>query len=133
MSNANEPEYPSLTHSVVQIRWKVPTEFPACPQAVSDRGLEEYAAGLTFGGVFSRNNYATSLVVHHHVSDGTLVVLTRFAGKSIKDWAVAHVSIQADRFLHRSEYTFHTLQGALKHFCELAGEDYLESIDDLVG
>lgn len=133
MPNATEPEYPSLTPSVVQIRWKVPTEFPSCPQTVLEQGLEEYADKLAFGGVFSRNDYATSLVVHHHVSNEALVVLTRFAGKSIKDWAVAHVSIQDDRFYHRSEYTFHTLQGALKHLCELTGESYVESIDDLVG
>lgn len=133
MSNAIEPEYPSLTPSAVQIRWKVPTEFPACPSTVSERGLDEYAARLTFGGVFSRNPYATSLVVDHRLTDGALVVLTRFSGEPIKDWAVAHVSIRNDRFHHRSEYTFHTLQGALKHLCELAGEDYLETIDDLVG
>lgn len=129
----DETEYRSLTPSVVQIRWKVPTEFPACPQAVSEQSLEEYADKLAFGCVFSRNDYATSLVVHHHVSDDAIVVLTRFAGRSIKDWAIAHVSIQRGRFYHRSEFTFHTLQGALKHFCELAGEDYIESIDDLVG
>lgn len=56
MSNINEPEYPPLTPSVVQIRWKVPTEFPACPRQVSEQGLEEYASKLAFGGVFSRNN-----------------------------------------------------------------------------
>lgn len=133
MSQTNEPEYRSLTASAVQIRWKVPTEFPACPDDASERGLEKYAAKLAFGSVFSRNDYATSLVVHHHVSDDGLVVLTRFADEAIKDWAVAHVSIHGGRFYHRSEYTFHTLQGALKHFCELAGEDFLESIDDLVG
>jgi len=36
----------------------------------------------------------------------------------------------AGRFLHRSEFTFHTLQGALKHFCERAGEQFQESMDD---
>jgi len=77
MSKANEPEYPSLTPSAVQIRWKVPTEFPGCPQAISEQGLEYYAAGLAFGSVFSRNDYATSLVVHHHLSDDSLVVLNR--------------------------------------------------------
>ncbi len=133
MSHANEPEYPSLTPTVIQIRWKVPTEFPACPETVSELGLEEYAGKLVFGGVFSRNGYATSLVVHHHLADGALAVLTRFADKSIKDWAVAHVSVHGNFFHHRSEYTFFSLQGALKHFCELIGESYADSIDDYAG
>ncbi|MBY3103970.1 hypothetical protein HFO68_05260 [Rhizobium laguerreae] len=59
-----------------------------------------------------------------------LVVLTRFAGDSIKDWAVAHISIHDGHFHHRSEYTFYTLQGALKHFCELVGEEFENSMDD---
>ena len=130
MIDTNEPYYDSLTPSVVQVRWKVPTEFPACPIAVSEQGLEEYAERLAFGGVFAKNSSSTSLVVHHRVADGGLGVLTRFAGEPIKDWAVAHVSIHGDFFHHRSEYTFHSLQGALKHFCELAEESFDDTIDD---
>lgn len=48
----------------------------------------------------------------------------------MKDWAVAHISIQDGLFYHRSEYTFFSLNGALKHFCELTGEEFGDSIDD---
>lgn len=85
---------------------------------------------LAFGDVFSRNQYATSLVVQHGMSEHGLVILTRFAGDNVKDWAVAHVTIQGEFFYHRSEFTFFQLQSALKHFCELTGESYNDPFDD---
>ncbi|MER8828549.1 hypothetical protein NKH73_27110 [Mesorhizobium sp. M0938] len=130
MSINPEPEYRSLTPSVVQLRWRVPTEFPACPQSVSDDALEEYSSRLAFGTVFARNTYGTSLVVERQLTIDGLVVLTHFGEEAIKDWAVAHISIHAGSFYHRSESTFLSLQGAFKHFCELVGEQLGESIDD---
>lgn len=122
--------FPSLTPLAVQVRWKVPTEFPACPDEFTDDALLLYASRLSFGSVFAQNHHYTSLVVEHRLRDDDLVVLTRFAGNSPKNWAVAHVSIQDDAFFHRAEFTFYTLQGALKHFCELIGEELAVSIDD---
>lgn len=125
-----EPLYPSLTPLAVQARWKVPTEFPSCPDEFTDDGLMLYASRLSFGTVFAQNDLSTSLVVEHRLCDDDLIVLTRFAGEAIKDWAVAHISVLEGRFLHRSESTFYTLQGALKHFCALAAEQFEESMDD---
>lgn len=130
MSIENETRYPSLTPSAVQIRWKVPTEFPECPTVVTEDGLKLYAEQLDFGMVFAENSYSTSILVLHQLTEMGLVVLTRFIGETIKDWAVAHVSIKDGLFNHRSEHTFYELKGALKHFCELTGERYDESIDD---
>ncbi|TAY31731.1 hypothetical protein ELH93_03410 [Rhizobium leguminosarum] len=128
----DKPEliYPSLTPLVVQVRWKVPTEFPACPDEFTDDALLLYASRLSFGSVFARNQFSTSLIIDHRLRDDDLVVLTRFAGDSIKDWAVAHISVHDGHFHHRSEYTFYTLHGALKHFCELVGEEFGSSMDD---
>lgn len=125
-----KPHYPSLTQLVVQVCWKVPTEFTACPDEFTDDALLLYASRLSFGSVFARNQYSTSLVADHRLLDDGLVVLTRFAGDSIKHWAVAHISIHDGLFHHRSEYTFYSLQGALKHFCKLVGEELGSSIDD---
>ena len=125
-----EPLYPSLTPLAVQARWKVPTEFPSCPDEFTDDGLMLYASRLLFGTVVAKNDLSTSLVVEYRLRDDDLIVLTRFAEEAIKDWAVAHISVLDGRFLHRSEFTFYSLQGALKHFCELAGEQFQESIDD---
>lgn len=130
MHNEADPQFPSLSPLAVQIRWRVPTEFPACPDEFTDDGLLLYASRLSFGSVFAHNQYVTSLVIDHCLKDDDLVVLTRFAGDNIKDWAVANVSIHDGAFFHRSEFTFFTLKGALKHFCELIGEELVTSIDD---
>lgn len=130
MSIHPETEYPSLTPSAVQIRWKTPTEFPECPTAASDTALEEYASRLEFGTLFSQNTYSSGWVVDRRLTAGGLVVLTHFGEQAIKDWAVAHISIRGETFYHRNESTFHTLRGALKHFCSLADERLDGSIDD---
>lgn len=124
-------EFESLTPAAVQVRWRVPTEFPACPEIASENALEEYARRLVFGEVFARNPHYKSLVVQHGFADDGLVVLTHFPDESsVKNWAVAHVSIQGEFFYHRSEFTFFELQGALKRFCELAGQSYDNPFDD---
>jgi hypothetical protein len=130
MSIPDETEYPSLTPSVVQIRWKVPTQFPSCPEHATERWMEEYSGSLKFGGIFAQNTYSTSLVVEVGLSKTGLVVLTRFDGEAIKDWAVASVLVHGDRFYHCSESTFYSLQGALQRFCDLTGQSYEESFDD---
>ncbi len=127
-----EPEeYESLTPSVVQVKWRVPTEFPECPDSVSDDALQQYAINLEFGKVFARNDIYQSVVVQRSLTEDALVVLTHNPDpNAIKFWAVAHVTIRGELFYHRSEYQFFTLRGALKHFCELTGEDYNDCIDD---
>ncbi|MEP4039263.1 HNH endonuclease signature motif containing protein [Pseudophaeobacter sp.] len=127
-----EPEeYESLTPSAIQLKWKVPTEFPGCPEAVSEDGLERYAQNLRFGEVFARNDIYQSLVVQCELVEDGLVVLTRAADDdAIKGWAVALITISGELFVHRSEHQYYTLQGALKTFCELTGESLEDSTDD---
>lgn len=115
-----EPEeFDSLTPSVIQVKWRVPTRFPCCPSAVGPNALKTYAENLTFGKVFSENQCSTSLVVDVSVSGTELVILTRFT-ENIKNWAVAHIPVKGEFFYHKSEYTFFGLAGAVKHFAELS-------------
>lgn len=129
---APEPqEFESLTTSVIQVQWKTPTTFPCCPLEVGSHALKKYAENLTFGAVFAENQYGQSLVVDVSFSSTQLVVLTR-ATDSIKDWAVAHISIGNEFFYHKSEGSFFTLAGAVKEFATLTGEehDIGETFDD---
>jgi hypothetical protein len=130
MLDKSERFYPSLTPLVVQVNWKVPTEFPACPDEFTDDALLLYASRLSFGTVFAHNQFSTTVVVEHRLKDDELVVLTRFAEDSSKNWAAAHISTYESIFYHRNEYSFYSLQGALKHFCKLVGEEFGDSIDD---
>jgi len=109
MLNKAEKLYPSLTPLAIQIRWKIPTEFPACPDELTDDALLLYESRLSFGSVIARNQFSTSLVVERRLREGDLIVLTRFAGEAVKDCAVAPISIQDGLFHHRSEYTFSSL------------------------
>jgi hypothetical protein len=123
-------EYASLTPSAIQARWQVPTEFPACPEIVTENALKAYAKSLKFGGVFARNEYCKSLVVLSGLTDNSLVVLTHLPGNPAKSWAVARISVAGDYFSHRSEFTFLELQGALMQYCELTGESYEDPVDN---
>lgn len=125
-----EPEeYESLTPSVIQVRWKVPSEFPCCPSSTHEGSLADYAEQLTFGTEFVRNDYYNGLVVQCGFGEDGLVVLTH-SPSGIKDWAITHVSVKDEFFFHRSAGTYFSLQGALKEFCQLTGEEFSESIDD---
>lgn len=124
-------EYESLTPSVVQVRWRIPTEFPECPSEVTDDALDRYAENLVFGKVFARNDIYQSLVVQRSLAEDALIVLTHNPGpNAIKDWAVAQISVRGEFFYHRSEHQYFSLQGALKTFCELSGDSYEDCMDD---
>jgi hypothetical protein len=124
-------EFESLTPSVVQVKWRVPTEFPQCPETMTDDALDRYAENLKFGCVFARNHIYQSLVVHSALGEDGLVVLTRNpSDDAIKDWAVAHIGVRGEFFYHRSENQYFSLQGALKTFCELVGESDDDCVDD---
>lgn len=125
-----EPEeFESLTPSVVQVRWKMPSEFPCCPEVAAEDALEEYARRLTFGAEFVRNSHYRSVVVHRQLAGDGLVVLTR-TSSGVKDWAVAHISVKDNLFYHRSMGCFFTLAGAVREVCELTGEDFDDPFDN---
>jgi hypothetical protein len=127
-----EPEvYESLTPSAVQVKWKVPTEFPYCPDSVSEDALKRYTQRLKFGRTFAQNDIYQSVVVQRTLAGEALIVLTHNPDEgAIKFWAVAQVTIQGELFYHRSEHHYFTLQGALKTYCELTGESYEDCMDD---
>ncbi|MBP1875731.1 hypothetical protein J2Z19_005468 [Ensifer adhaerens] len=130
VSEPDPEEFESLTPSAVQVRWRVPSEFPECPEFVTENALKDYAARLSFGSVFVQNKHYKSVVVQCGLAYDSLVVLTHLPDNSIKNWAVAHVSVRGELFYHRSESSFFELQGALKRFCELTGQSYEDAFDD---
>lgn len=124
-------EYESLTPSVVQVRWKTPTEFPLCPKSVTDDALQKYENDLRFGVVFAKNDFYQSVVVQCSLNDDKLIVLTHDpVDRAMKAWAVAQIFVRGELFYHCSERQYFSLQGALKTFCELTDDDYNHSIDE---
>jgi hypothetical protein len=122
----------SLTPLAVQRRWKTPTEFPCCPNELTDKGLAEYANKLTTDSVFSRDRYKESWVVMAQLADALLGVLVRSKENyPVKPWAVAKVKIENGKFVHEGLGMYFELNGAKKAYYGLLGIPFSgESIDD---
>lgn len=123
----------SLTKSAVQRRWKVPTEFPCCPNDVSVDLLSIYANHLKPGEVFSHNQYCKHSVVESVFYNNSILVWTEDNAEfPIKPWAIAKITIEDNKYVHESISTFFTYEGAQKVFTIEQGLEWTggDSIDD---
>jgi len=125
-------EQVSLTPNARQRRWKIPCEFPSCPPSMSATPLVDYERSLSVGSVFSRNAYGESLAELSGQANGVLAVLTRMPTSSVKDWALAQVTVEDGFFVHESHGTFFSRDGAVNAYNQLLGIDapHIETIDD---
>lgn len=97
---------PSLTQNAVQINWKVPSEFPCCPQSNFENPLQAYKQNLKRGAIFCKNKYYYSTVVDTAFDkNGILLVMTNNPD-GIKRWALAKIAYEFGKFVHISEGTF---------------------------
>lgn len=126
----------SKTLNAGQRDWKVPSEFPCCPQEYSIEPLTTYAEKLKIGSVFCRNEVYSSLVSKSAVSEDRLslyVITESTEGKdAVKPWALAKITFENGLFIHTSINSFFTKEGAEKQFCLAQGLDWSggDSIDD---
>ncbi len=120
------------TPGAVQRNWKTPSEFPLCPSTANEDALETYAEMLRHGEVFARTPFGESTSVSAEMAKDykALVVLCNHGKDAIKDWSLARISIESERFVHESLGTFFTLEGATKQFCLARGVPWEDSIDD---
>lgn len=112
----------SLTPLARQRNWRTPSEFPMCPNQISDHPLHDYAARLWCGAVLARNKYGRSEVELAELSKGgqTLSVIC-LTGGGVKDYAVAKITIEGGNFIHASVGTYFDYYGAAKSHCETIG------------
>jgi hypothetical protein len=122
----------SLTPLAVQRNWTTLNAFPACPESVSADPLGDYVEGLKPGTVFSVSQYGNTLIEEAVGGDGLLAVLCRMSETSVKDWALAKVTVEDGKFVHESMGTFFSLEGAVNAHRRLLGVDppYGKTIDD---
>ncbi|MBX2956801.1 MAG: HNH endonuclease [Cyclobacteriaceae bacterium] len=126
----------SKTLNAVQCNWRVPSEFPCCPQEYIGGAIAAYAAKLKTGATFCRNEVYSSLVSKSALtSDGlSLYVMTQSGelDNAVKGWALAKVTYEDDLFVHTSLGNFFTEEGAEKQFCLAQGLEWTggDSIDD---
>lgn len=137
--NENELEIiNSLTPNAVQKgqNWRIPSEFPCCPQEKHNNPITSYSKNLDIGDIFSRNQYASSLIERHAISkdENTLWIMCKIRDENqIKSYSLAEVTFQDNFFVHNSLGTFFQIDGVEKQFTLVQGLEWTggETFDDL--
>lgn len=128
------PEFvKAKTPNAVQRDWRVPSEFPCCPQDHNGEPIIAYAEKMQIGLPFCVNNIYSSIVRKYAESSDHQVLYVISESKSApKPWAVAKITFEDDLFVHSSLGTFFELNGAEKQFCIAQGLEWTggDSIDD---
>ena len=122
----------SLTYNVIQKNWKTQSEFPNCPTSLTDGSIKAYKEKLVKGSTFSKNQYGESTIENAETSKNEKELFVITISDNVKQFALAKVYIENEKFIHESLGSFFTLIGTQKQFClaqglEWNGED---SIDD---
>jgi hypothetical protein len=120
------------TPGAAQRKWRVPTEFPCCPQKPEDRTVAAYAANLVAGAVFSQNDLSTHKVLESALIDDGQAVCVMCESDGLKPWSLAKISFEDGLYVHTSISTFFSKEGAEKQFCLVRGLEWTgsDSIDD---
>ncbi len=127
----------SLTPFALQRNWRTPSEFPMCPDEISEAPLNDYASRLESGMVYSRNRYGeSSVVVAEFSKDGSCVSVLCKTASGVKNYALSKVTFEEGKFIHASGGTFFAREGAEKSHYQLIAmpweepEGYEWCIDD---
>lgn len=111
-------EVQSLTANAIQIKWKIPCEFPFCPTEISDTPLADYKSKLEVGKPFCKNDQYASLVLESAITEnGTVLwIMCKSVSDSPKPWTLAKVVFRGDVFIHENIQSFFHEDGAQKLF-----------------
>jgi hypothetical protein len=118
---------PSLTPGALQLNWKVPSEFPLCPQVVTSSPLQDYLSNLEVGKVFCQNDVYKYTVHKAGISlkGDTLAVITASEGvKGIDGFALCLISFEDGCFIHKNERSFYEEIGADKYLTKALGLEW---------
>lgn len=126
----------SITPNAVQQNWRIPSEFPCCPQNSANEPVKSYSDNLKIGSIFCRNNNYSSLVLKSAILNDkqTIYVLSESSEgkKAIKPWGLAKITLENGKFVHTSLGNFFSQEGAEKQFYLAQGLEWYgeDSIDD---
>ena len=125
----------SKTLYAVQRNWRVPAEFPCCPQEYSEEPIPAYAARLEVGAIFARNDFSESVIMAFAMSEDrqSLWVMCEFHQENVvKPWALVQATFKDSVYVHSNLGSFFAKEGAEKQFCLAQGLEWTggDSIDD---
>ncbi len=114
----------SLTPLAMQLNWKIPSEFPLCPQEITSTPLQDYLSRLSKGVVCVRNKYVESIVLDADIAlDGSHISIA-VEIQNIKPYALMEVFYEDGIFVHKSIRTFFERAGVEKHFNLSLGKEW---------
>ena len=124
----------SKTSGAVQRYWRVPAEFPLCPNPDHKKPLKAYFDRLEKDAVFAVSPWGQTQVAKAATSSegSSLFILGALVGQAVKPWSLAKVTYEGGKFVHESCGTFFAFDGADKQFTLIQGLPWEggDSIDD---
>jgi len=126
------PELPKLvmakTQGAAQRDWRIPSEFPCCPQEADTDPIALYAEQLKEGVIFTRNNIYEAKVLKFVMTNDhkAIYVMTENCKEEdpIKPWALAKITYEDSLYIHTSLHSFFTKDGAEKQFTLAQGLEW---------
>jgi hypothetical protein len=137
--NENEIELiNSLTPNAVQKaqNWKTPAHFPCCPNEENNTSITAYLANLKPGGIFSKNQYSSSIIekfAYNKVNTSILVMSRSSDNNATKPYSLAEITLVNNHFIHSNLGSFFQKEGAEKQFIVTQGLEWTgsEPFDEL--
>lgn len=124
----------SKTEGAAQRDWRIPSEFPCCPQKETDDPIAAYVKKLKKGKIFASNHVSETEIVDFALSEDkrSILVICEQKKSGVKPWSLAEISYEGGLYIHRSSGTFFDRQGAEKYFTIKQGLkwDGGDTIDD---
>lgn len=126
----------SLTPNAIQRNWRIPSEFPCCPQTYSGNPIEAYFKLLETGTMFCKNEIYASKVLEAATSTDResiyLISESTDGETAIKPWGLAKITFENGLFVHESLGSFFTKIGAQKQYNLAQGIEWNceDSIDE---
>lgn len=122
----------AMTPGAAQRNWRIPSEFPCCPQKHGQEPIADYAKQLEVGKIFAHNHILESVVVASAMSNDrqSLWVMCEMSG--IKPWSLAQITFEDGLYVHTTLGTFFDKVGAEEKFCLAQGLEWAggDSIDN---
>lgn len=125
----------SETPNAVQKNWKTPSEFPCCPEIITDDPINKYVRNLKIGEIFSRNKYYNSIITDLATSkdnSALWVVCKNSKEDVVKPWSLAQVTFENNLFVHTNLGSFFKRDGVEKCFTLAQGLEWTggDTFDD---
>lgn len=115
---------PSLTPGAMQREWKIPTEFPLCPQNPSSTPLQDYLAKLIPGEIFCHNDVYESPVMKAELSVDGQKIAVLCTTNGVTNYALSEITFEDGQYVHTSVRTFFSEEGAKKYFTISLGNEW---------